>query len=162
MKVILLIDIQESYMNNELKELPSNIETYLKQEHYDIVIATRFINKNDGLHHNNCYIKQMTVFNPKAKLVDTIEKIADFVLMKSTYTSYTQDVQKLISKNEIKEVYLAGVNTETNILSTAFDLFDKGIKPIVISNLCGSVNGERIHHQALEILKLSMGEDCIV
>lgn len=162
MKVILLVDIQQGYINNELKELPFNIEAYLKQECYDIVIATRFINKNNGLHHSIPYIKQMTVFSPEAKLVEPIEKIADFILMKSTYTSYTQDVQKLMSKNEVKEVYLAGVNTETNITSTALHLFDKGIKPIILSNLCGSSNGEHVHRQALDLLKLSIGEDCIL
>lgn len=162
MKVILLVDIQEGYMNDELRTLPKNIEKHVKNYDYDLVIATRLINKNDSLHQTDIYIKDMTVFSSKAKLVDPIDKIADFVLMKSTYTSYTPDVAKLLEKKEVKQVYLAGLNTETSILATALDLFDKGIKPIILSHLCHSTHGKSINDAALEILRIAIGGECIL
>ena len=162
MKIILLVDIQEGYMNDELRGLTRDIEKHVKNFDYDLVIATRYINKNDSLHRADIYIKDMTVFSSKAKLVESIEKISDFVLMKSTYSSLTEDVYKLLEKNEVKQVYLAGLNTETSILATAFELFDKGIKPIILSNLCNTVNGKKVNEAALEILKIAVGEDCIL
>lgn len=162
MKIILLVDIQEGYMNDELRSLPRDIEKHIKNYEYDLVIATRFINKNDSLHKADINIREMTVFSSKAKLVEPIEKISDFVLMKSTYTSLTEDVAKLLEKNEVKQVYLAGLNTETSILATAFDLFDKGIKPVVLSHLCNTTNGKKINDAALEILKIAVGDECIL
>lgn len=162
MKIILLVDIQEGYMNDELRSLPRDIEKHIKNYEYDLVIATRFINKNDSLHKADINIREMTVFSSKAKLVEPIEKISDFVLMKSTYTSLTEDVAKLLEKNEVKQVYLAGLNTETSILATALDLFDKGIKPVVLSHLCNTTNGKKINDAALEILRIAVGDECIL
>lgn len=162
MKIILLVDIQEGYMNEELRNLPKDIEKHVKNYDYDLVIATRFINKNDSLHQSDIHIKDMTVFSSKAKLVGPIDQIADFVLLKSTYTSYTADVAKLLEKKDIKQVYIAGLNTETSILATALDLFDKGIKPVILSHLCNTTNGKRINEAALEILRIAVGDECIL
>lgn len=162
MKIILLVDIQEGYMNEDLRNLPKDIEKHVKNYDYDLVIATRFINKNDSLHQSDIHIKDMTVFSSKAKLVEPIDKIADFILMKSTYTSYTVDVAKLLEKKDVKQVYIAGLNTETSILATALDLFDKGIKPVVLSHLCNTTNGKRINEAALEILRIAVGDECIL
>ncbi|MEE1072748.1 MAG: isochorismatase family protein [Cellulosilyticum sp.] len=162
MKIILLVDIQEGYMRDELRNLPKDIEKHIKNYDYYLVIATRFINKNDSLHKADIHIKDMTVFSSKAKLVEPIEKISDFVLMKSTYTSLTEDVVKLLEKNQVKQVYIAGLNTETSILATAFDLFDKGIKPVILSHLCNSVNGQEINKAALDILRKAVGDECVL
>lgn len=162
MKIILLVDIQEGCINNELRGLPRDIEKHVKNFDYDLVIATRFINKNDSLHKNDIKVKDMTVFSPKAKLVEPIDQIADFVLMKSTYSSLTEDVYKLLEKNKVKQVYVAGLNTETSILATAYDLFDKGIKPIVLSNLCNTTSGRDINSKALDILRIAIGDECIL
>ena len=162
MKIILLVDIQEGYMNESLKSFPKAIEKHVANYDYDLAIATRFINKNDSLHQNDIKAKEMTVFSAKAKLVEPIEKIADFVLMKSTYSSLTEDVLKLLEKNQVKQVYLAGLNIETSIVATAFALFDKGIKPVILSNLCHTSNGEETKNKALEILRLAVGDECIL
>lgn len=162
MNIILLVDIQEGYMNDQLRGLPKDIEKHVNNYDYDLVIATRFINKNNSLHNVDIHIKSMTVFSSKAKLVEPIEQIADIILMKSTYTSITDDVKKLLDKNKVKQVYIAGLNTETSILATAFDLFDKGIKPIVLSHLCNTVNGEEMNKAALNILRKAVGEECVL
>ena len=162
MKIILLVDLQEGYMNDKLRGLTKDIEKHVKNFDYDLVIATRFISKNDSLHQSDIYVKDMTVFSSKAKLVESIEKISDFVLMKSSYSSLTEDVYKLLEKNKVEQVYLAGVNTETSILATAFDLFDKGIRPVILSHLCNTVNGDKINEAALDILKIAVGDQCIL
>lgn len=162
MKIILLVDIQEGYMNPSIESLPKSIEKHVKNYDYDLVIATRFINKNDSLHKADINIRNMTVFSSKAKLVEPIESISDIVLMKSTYTSLTDDVIKLLEKNKVTQVYIAGLNTETSIMATAIDLFDRGIKPIILSNLCNSANGETIHQAAMDILRIAVGDECIL
>lgn len=162
MKIILLMDIQEGYMREEFRDLPIKIHDYLQTHHYDLKIATRHVNKNDTLHKADIYIRTMTMFSSKSKVIEPIDKIADFVLIKSTYTGLTPDVMKLLEKNDVKEVYLAGMNTETSILATAFDLFDRGIKPIVLANLCNSVYGPLMHQAALEIIRSAIGRECVV
>lgn len=162
MKIILLVDIQEGYMNERLRSLPKDIAKHVKNYDYDLVIATRFINKADSLHKSELNMQDMTMLSPHAKLVENIGSLADIVIMKSTYTSLTVDVAKLLEKNKVEEVYIAGFNTDTSIMATALELFDKGIKPKILSNLCGSVNGTEVNDSALQILKGALGEDNIL
>lgn len=162
MKILLVIDVQDGYINNETKHIPGLIEKHINNFSYDLVIATRFINKADSLHKSELNMKDMTMLSPHAKLVEQINDLADIVLMKSTYTSLTPDVVKLLEKNKMKEVYIAGFNTDGSIMATALDLFDQGIKPKLLTNLCGTVNGEQENEVALNILKRALGDNNIL
>lgn len=161
-KILLLIDIQEGFMNEITESIPNNVKKHIKNYSYDLVIATRFINKIESLHKSELKTKDMTMLSPHAKLVEGISEISDIVLMKSTYTSLTADVAKLLEKNNMKQVYLAGLNTDTSILATAFDLFDKGIRPIILSKCCGSIAGLEANAAALNILERALGENNIL
>lgn len=162
MKILLVVDVQDGYINEVTKKVPKEIEKHIKNFNYDLVIATRFINKADSLHKSELNMQDMTMLSPHAKLVENIGSLADIVIMKSTYTSLTVDVAKLLEKNKVEEVYIAGFNTDTSIMATALELFDKGIKPKILSNLCGSVNGTEVNDSALQILKGALGEDNIL
>ena len=162
MKILLVVDVQEGYINQETKHIPDDIEKHIKNFSYDLVIATRFINKIDSLHKSELHMQEMTMLSPYAKLAKNIGELADIVIMKSTYTSLTMDVAKLLEKNHVKEVYLAGLNTDASIMATALELFDKGIKPKVLSALCGSVRGAQKNQMALDILRTTLGEDNIL
>lgn len=162
MKILLLVDVQSGYINETTQKIPKEIEKHVKNFNYDLVIATRFINKAESLHKSELNMKDMTMLSPHAKLVENIGVLADIVIMKSTYTSLTMDVAKLLEKNKVEEVYIAGFNTDTSIMATALELFDKGIKPKILSHLCGSINGNAINEAALQILKGALGEDNIL
>ncbi len=162
MKILLLVDVQDGYINEFTQRIPKEIEKHVQNFNYDLVIATRFINKADSLHKSELNMKDMTMLSPHAKLAENIGNIADIVIMKSTYTSLTVDVAKLLEKNQVKEVYVAGLNTDTSVMATALELFDKGIKPKVLSNLCGTIHGVEANNAALHILRNALGENNIL
>lgn len=157
MKILLIADVQQGFINEFTKHIPVEIEKHVQNFSYDLVVATRFINKGESLFQSELDLQTMTMLSKDSKLVDTINNLADIVLMKSTYSSITKDIDKLLEKNNMKEVYIAGINTETVILATAFHLFDHGIKPKILSSLCASQSGEQVHQCALGILKQAIG-----
>ncbi len=159
MKLLLIIDVQGGFINENTKQIPEDIIKHVKNYDYDLIIATRFINKVDSLYQTELNMKEMTMLSPKTKLVEGIGELADIVIMKSTYTALTEDVKKLLKKNELKQVYIAGLNMEGSIMATAFNLFDRDIKPIILSQLCGSVKGESMKQSTLEILSHNIGKD---
>ena len=162
MKILLVVDVQQGYINQHTNHVVKDIEKHIKNFDYDLVIATRFINKADSLHKSELNMQEMTMLSPNAKLAGEIGDLADIVIMKSTYTSLTMDVAKLLEKNNVKEVYLAGLNTDRSIMATALELFDKGIKPKVLSQLCGSTAGEMRNKEALDILAHALGDNNIL
>lgn len=162
MKLLLVIDVQNGFMNANTKQIPEDLIKHINNYNYDLIIATRFINKVDSLYQTQLNMKEMTMLSPKTKLVNGIVELADIVIMRSTYTALTEDVERLLKKSELKQVYIAGLNLENSIMATAFNLFDRDIKPIILSQLCGTVKGEAMKQSALDILAHNIGKDNIL
>ena len=162
MKLLLIIDAQEGFMNEENRKITNDIIEHVKNEEYNLIIATRFINKIDSLYNKDSYRREITMLSSKAKLVEGIGELADITIMKSTYTALTTDLDKLLKKNEVKEVYLSGFNIESSIIATAFGLFDEDIKPIILSKLCGTMREDTFKQNALMILGNTIGKDNIL
>ena len=162
MKLLFIIDVQNGFINENTQQIPEDIIKHINNYNYDLIIATRFINKVDSLYQTELNMKEMTMLSPKTKLAHGISELADIVIMRSTYTALTEDVKRLLKKNELKQVYLAGLNIESSIMATAFNLFDRDIKPIILSQLCGTVRGEAMKQSALDILEHNIGKDNIL
>ena len=162
MKLLLIIDAQEGFMNEENRKITNDIIEHVKNEEYNLIIATRFINKIDSLYNKDSYRREITMLSSKAKLVEGIGELADITIMKSTYTALTTDLDKLLKKNEVKEVYLSGFNIESSIIATAFGLFDEDVKPIILSKLCGTMREDTFKQNALMILGNTIGKDNIL
>jgi len=162
MKILLIADVQQGFMNEFTKHIPAEIDKHVKNFNYDLVVATRFINKSGSLFQSELGMQEMTMLSKETKLMGMISNLADIVLMKSTYSSLTPDFIKLLEKNNMQEVYLAGINTEAAILATAFDLFGRDIKPKILSALCMSQMGHEVHKGALDILRNTIGSPNIL
>ncbi|MDF2876948.1 MAG: cysteine hydrolase [Clostridia bacterium] len=162
MKILLIADVQQGFINEFTKHIPVEIDKHVKNFQYDLVVATRFINKSGSLFQSELGMQAMTMLSQETKLVATIGKIADIVLLKSTYSSITADLIKLLEKKQVEAVYLAGMNTETCILATALELFDKDIKPKILSGLCMSQKGPEVNRQAIELLRNAIGSPNIL
>ena len=162
MKLLLIIDAQEGFMNEGNKKIANDIIEHVKNEEYDLIIATRFVNKMDSLYHKDSYRREMTMLSSKAKLVEGIGELADITIMKSTYTALTTDLDKLLKKNEVKEVYISGFNIESSIIATALGLFDKEVRPIILSKLCGTMREDLFKQNALMILANAIGKESIL
>ncbi len=158
MKILLIVDVQQGFINDFTKHIPAKIEKHIKHFEYDLIVATRFINKSASLFQSELGFSAMTMLSQETKLNTKLNDAADIVLMKSTYSSITPDVAKLLEKNEVKEVYLAGIGTDTGVMATALQLFDMGVKPKVLSDLCMSLAGEEMNQCALGILRNAIGE----
>ncbi|PHV69301.1 hypothetical protein CS063_16590 [Sporanaerobium hydrogeniformans] len=162
MKILLITDVQEGYMNEFTQHIPQAIKKHVTHFNYDLIVATRFIDNNESLFKSELNIRNMTMISPQAKSNPIINEIADIMLMKSTYSSLTPDVRNLLTKNQVSEVYICGLNTETVILTTALELFDSGIIPKVLSNLCMSLAGPETNTMTLKILERAIGSNNIL
>ncbi len=67
------------------------------------------------------------------------------------------EIKEGLRRNNISEVDLCGFDTDCCVLATAYDLFDQGIKPVVLENLTWSTSKERLHAPALKMLLRNIG-----
>ena len=157
--LLLVIDLQNAFINQNTEKLPSKIEETIASNQYDVVAFTRFVNYEESL-----YVKKL---NWRGCLSDEDKKIVINtngyqIFDKSIYSSVTKEFIEYIHKNQITKIYLCGINTDCCVLKTALDLFELGFDIYVLENLCGSTCGIERHNQAIDILKRNIGEKYVI
>lgn len=157
--LLLVIDLQNAFINQNTEKVPSKIEETIASNQYDDVAFTRFVNYEDSLYIKKLNWRGCLSEEDKTIVINT----KDYqVFDKSIYSSVTKEFIEYIHKNQITEIYLCGINTDCCVLKTALDLFELGYNVYVLENLCGSTYGMERHNQAIDILKRNIGENYVI
>ena len=160
-KGLIVIDVQKYFLTDETKIVVDRIGDYLKTnlEKYFKVYFTIF--KNDPSaplwkisdYHECCS-------SPDIDICDQIKAFTnkDNLFYKNILSAVkVPEIIKGIKNNNITEVYLCGFDTDCCILATAYDLFDQGIKPIILEKLSWSTSKAKLHNPALQIINRNIG-----
>lgn len=99
---------------------------------------------------------------PETSLIPFVEQKATFIVEKTTYSACNPEVIDILNKMRIKEVYIAGIDTDCCVLATATSLFERNIRPVVLVHYCASNGGERSHAAALTVLERTIGAQQII
>ena len=164
MNILIVSDVQNGFMTfPKCKEVGNKIVELLNEGKADKVIALKYSNyKKSPFVQFLGYDKMMS--DEEVELLGGIK--ADVVWDKSTYSPVSRDfINLLVKLNNGKlpnEVYLCGFDTDACVLATALNLFEIGIKPIVLKDYCYSSGGKAIHQNALKILERNIGEENVV
>lgn len=164
-KALIIIDAQKYFLNKwtepKVKLIVNEIKKYLTQnlQKYSLIYFTIFKNdKNSSLWKISGW-KDCTE-SPDIDLFDELKEFTNEnnVIYKNTLSAVKkpQIIQALKNKN-IQEVHLCGFDTDCCILATAYDLFDLGIKPVVLENLTWSTSKEKLHQPAIKMINRNIG-----
>lgn len=163
--VLLVIDVQNGFINEYTKNIKNKITDLLSKGIFDIVIATKYKNSDNSNFEKILNWKKMKT-EDEQKIVDDITKYIDFVIEKNNYSGYTTDMKDLLIK--IGEgvlpdrVFVLGFDTDGCVLSTIIDLFDNGIRPILLARYCASTGGDEYNEAGMKVLKRMIGKDNII
>jgi len=164
-KCLIVIDVQEYFLNKSSdkkgRQTVKKIEQYLRHNYnkYTQVFFTVF--KNDQTSSLWTFLQWRDCV--KSPDVDVCNELMAYVnkknlLYKNTYSAAKKmEIIKTLKNSNILEVHLCGFDTDCCVLATAYDLFDLGIKPVVLENLTWSTSKERLHRNAIKILKRNTG-----
>lgn len=67
------------------------------------------------------------------------------------------DLGNLLRVLKVDTLVLIGVNTNTCVLSSAFDSFNQGYSTVIISDCVASMYGDDLHYYALQIVSRTIG-----
>lgn len=79
------------------------------------------------------------------------------VIDKTGYTVFVEDMDKLIAATARTDVVLCGVDTETCVLKSAVDAFERGLLPWVVQDACASNGGTAMHRLGLRLARRFIG-----
>ena len=159
MNLLLVIDLQNEFINEKTISSKEKINKLVNSDKYDRVLFTRFINDNNNptfkkLNYKGCIDKQSKEI--------CINTNGSKVLDKRTYSAYNQELIDYINNNNIKDIYLCGIDIECCVLVTALNLFENNYNVFILKDYVYCTHGEQKKNNALEILKRNIGEDRII
>jgi nicotinamidase-related amidase len=160
-KALIVIDVQKYFFNNETKPVVLRIQEFLreKSDQYSAVYFTVF--RND----TNSSLWKISKWRDCTDSPDTdiCEEIKEFIevnnlFYKNMLSAFrVPEIREGLRKHHIMEVHLCGFDTDCCVLATAYDLFDTGIKPVVLERLTWSTSKNKLHKSAIQMLERNIG-----
>ena len=164
--ILILVDVQNGFVQTEYAEESfQRVCKLLERRLFDTVIATKYWNEEGSVicrlmdWHKLCTPKEQD-------LRSEIKPFVDYITTKNTYSSMNEEMiglLKNLNDGELPEqVFLLGYDTECCVLATATDLFELGVRPVVLTSYCGSHDGERYHQAGIISMEHLIGPKFLV
>lgn len=160
-RVYIGVDLQEGFRCDEMvsDEYVRHVSAFVRSLPPEKVILTKFINHPDSAFVRFRQWDEMMQGDEATKLFGDLED-GDFrVIEKSGYSDLVPAVLEVIHAQEASEVVIFGVDTEQCVLKTALDVFEAGLRPIVLSDMCTSSYGKKWHDTGVELLGILLGSE---
>jgi nicotinamidase-related amidase len=164
-KALIVIDAQKYFLNERtgstVRKVVKRIRKYVIENQKDFPLIFFTIFKND----QNSPVWKISDWKEMAKSPDTdiCDELKEFVtkdnlIYKNILSAVKiNKIKQALIKNNISEVYLCGFDTDCCVLATAYDLYDQGIKPVILENLCWSTAKDNLHKPTLKIINSNIG-----
>lgn len=153
----MVVDMQKGFMNENNNFLIDKINEYLKNNNFDYIFYTKFNNNNASLFSKLLNWNEMISSEAQELAVDFHSKA--IIFEKDGY-GLTKNQIDTLKKMNIAEIEICGTDIDACVLSIMFNLFDAGIKPILLKDLTGSSTKDMMP-PALKIIKNQFGKSCI-
>ena len=154
-RLLIIIDVQHGFINDNTVGVIDKIIAAKNCLHYDKCVFTKYL---------NCDESNFVRFINWDHLKSTEEQRLvlpvgsdDAVFEKASYSALTDEFVAFLKEGEYDSAYLCGIETDSCVLATAYDLFDFGVKPIILIDCCASAGGEGFHSAAKVIMRRSFG-----
>jgi nicotinamidase-related amidase len=151
---LVIIDVQNYYMNGHTKDLPQKIAEFILGNNFDFIIFTKFVNNKNSslsklLNWKDC--SASPEIDIAKDLLQFVQK--DNIFEKSTYSIFkSKPLTKFLRKNIIKDLYFCGLDADACVLASAYEGFDLGLKVRVLEEITRSHCGNDFEESAMEII----------
>ena len=142
-RLLLVIDVQNDFINEHTKNILTEIKELVDSNKYDLTAFTRFINDENSIWYKKLNYKGCMTKEGQAIAINTKNnKVFD----KNIYTAVNDELKKYIQKNNISKIYLCGFDTDACVQKTAIDLFEQNYDVYVLKDYCMSHLGKETHN----------------
>lgn len=155
---LLVVDVQHCFLNDFTRHIADRIVRLIERDEYAPVLFMRFINTPDSpyrrfLNWHECQDE------PETALPPALARFADDerTFSKPGLTGLPDELAAYLSAHEIQEIALCGIDTDMCVLKVAMDLFDHGIRPVILTDCCASTAGLQAHLAGLAVLSRNIG-----
>jgi nicotinamidase-related amidase len=160
-RAIIIIDVQNGFINPSTEHIPAKIRSLLDAVVFEHRIFTQFFNPPGSPYEELLHWTRLRS-DDEVAIVRELLTYPSIVFKKPIYSCLSPDFLRYAEAHQIKQFYLAGIDTDSCVLKCAVDLFEKGFKPMVLADCCMSHGGRVAHDAALTILPRFIGGDQVI
>ena len=153
-KALIIIDVQNYFVNELTKFIPEKIVKHIDEVDYDFIVFTKFINKKGSNFFKLLNWNKM-LGGDDTEIHNSLIRFCGKknVFVKNTYSIFkAKGLSEYLKINNIKSLCLCGIDTEACVLASAFEGFDLGYDVKIIKELCASHSSKSLNNSALRIV----------
>lgn len=154
--LLLVVDLQNGFLSPATKHIVPRIEALLSSRGSLPVAFTQFRNG-----HGSPYVRflgwEELMSDDECAVLPELAHYSGRVFRKEGYSGLTEELIQYLREGGFKTVYLCGIDTDCWVLKTAVDLFERSIRPVVLTDYCASNGGVASHSSALTVLGRLIG-----
>lgn len=157
---LLVVDVQQGFINDFTRHIPARIARLIGREAFAPVLFTRFINRpgspyREFLSWNGCATERETAIAPE--LAPHVRP--EVIFSKPGYAGIPETLGTFLRERGFERLTICGIDTDMCVLKVAMDVFDLGIRPIVLTDCCASTAGLQAHLAGLAVLARNIGAE---
>lgn len=161
--VLLVIDMQNGFLGEKSHYIIPNVVTLATecQRRSIPLVFTRFHNREGSPFETLIGWRRLRT-EIETNITEELSDFSGQVIDKDFYSAFTTDFEQLLNENGWNTLILCGVATESCVMKTAVDAFERKLTPVVISDASASHAGVDVHNAGLMILGRFIGKDQLV
>ena len=144
MKYLLVVDLQSEFVKDKQgQKIYDNCLNYIAMHHneYNAILAAVYQNKG------NVNMDRLVDWN-ECKTVKALDFVPDAIYYHGGYS-----IKEYPYVNVGDTIDIIGFDTDACVLSACFHVFDLGCNMRILSDLCWSSGGKKMHEAGLNIMK---------
>jgi nicotinamidase-related amidase len=153
-----IVDVQRGFMNEFTHHIPERLVRVVGRGQHDPLLFTRFVNVSESPYRRYLHWEEVAG-PPDTELVPEMVPLVakGRVFEKRGYTGLPEELAAYLRESGAEEVAVVGIDTDMCVLKIAMDIFDMGVRPIVLTDCCASTLGAAAHLLGLAILSRNIG-----
>lgn len=160
-KVLLAMNPQNGFKNKHTEKSIQRVDEII--DYFDVKFISLFHNPDKSMYKEHLHWHNFSKHKHQDYFDIAIKNTSNSKFVKNhKYNNITWQIKTYIKMNKIKTVYLCGVETDAGVYKTALELFDMGVKPIIIKDACGSRRGKKYHDMGITLAERQIGEDNVL
>lgn len=164
--VLVVIDVQNGFLTEHSRPVVSVIVDLVQrwQAGGGATVFTRYLNF-PGSQYERIMGWTKLQEPPSTDLVDELSPYRETVaavIDKTVYTLFNEEGSALVKERGWTDLYICGIDTNSCVLKTAVDAFERDLTPWIIVDASASHSGPDVHDAGLLVAKKFIGESQLI
>lgn len=159
--VLIVVDVQNGFVSSKSAPIVPHVVDVVRrwEEAGGATVFTRFVN-HPGSPYERLINWSRMQNSPEIDIVDDLaaaSQRAVTVLDKPIYSLFTDEGAATVARHGWTDIVIVGIATESCVLKTACDAFERGLTPWVIKDAVYSHAGQEAHEAGLLVTSRFIG-----